>query len=215
MGFLDLPGYGGAQGWLAGATIDDVVEDVHATLAAAGCAPVLAVAASSTAQLLQKYLESYALAGLVALAPLPPAPAATLARWQAGGKIGAAAANQPLTARRLASGLRRWASAAAGEEPSALRGLLGAGADEAAAAAWAAATEVPCSITEEGPDAPRLCGYDAAGALLAALGEQPVNLEPQPVPMLAFRGAHDTLTTQEEVSVTCSTHKCARKSQLA
>jgi len=78
---------GAGAGAGGAATVDELVEALHAALQAALAAPPAAVAPHASAVLLQKYLESWPLAGLLALDPLPPdlarRPDARRARWLA------------------------------------------------------------------------------------------------------------------------------------
>lgn len=73
---VDLPGYGAARSMPVNWSVDDLVSDLHVALGAALPAAPVAIAPHAAAVLAQKYLESYPLAGLVALAPLPPSPGA-------------------------------------------------------------------------------------------------------------------------------------------
>ena len=72
-------------------SLDALVAELRAALLAAfGAAPV-AVAAHHAPVLMQKYLESWPLAGLVLLDPLPPRIGPTLQRWGFADHAGAGA----------------------------------------------------------------------------------------------------------------------------
>ena len=74
---LDLPGFGAARGWPSrgsSASLDALVTDVRDALAPLRHAAPVLVAPSLSALVAQKYLESWPLAALVAVSPLPPAP---------------------------------------------------------------------------------------------------------------------------------------------
>lgn len=134
-----------------------------------------------------------------ALTPFLLAADATLRRWAR------TRPGDPLARADLAAFLRSAASTPA----DAARLLLAPGASEAAAEACVEAAEAQCvsdGSGGEGADSARgpthLCGVDAAAHLLALLADEPVRLEPQPVPMCVMaplRGT-DALVTWEEVS---------------
>jgi pimeloyl-ACP methyl ester carboxylesterase len=178
---VDLPGFGAARSMPASWSVDDLVEDVHAAVLGALRHPApVAVAHSAAAVLMGKYLESWALSGLVKLAPLPPAPAPVLRRW-----LGVADAD-PVVADDVAAFLRASASS-----PESVKHVLLAGrrCPDASAEACFADAEPQChvDVAAAGADAtaPRthLCGVDATAHFLASVAVSPVNLEPRPIPM--------------------------------
>jgi pimeloyl-ACP methyl ester carboxylesterase len=87
--FVASGGYGGALIPYVSqkSTFYDAADTVHAHIAQLKLTPPVLVAHSMSTYMIQKYLESYALSGLVLVNPIPPfsAPAATtklLKRWQ-------------------------------------------------------------------------------------------------------------------------------------
>jgi hypothetical protein len=131
---------------------DAVVDRVHAALAEARVyAPPLAIGRFAEAFLLQKYLESFPLAGAALLSPLPPAPLPALQSLMRSGGGGGSGASIP---KSPACGAE-----AAGQAAAALAAALAPRARSASAARMAA-------------------------TFLLRLAQCPVNLEPQPVPML-------------------------------
>lgn len=74
---------------LAGSTVDDEVEELHDAMRAANLSlPPVAVAPAHHAVFIQKYLESYPVSALLALAPFPPSPRGLLHRWAEGSSGG-------------------------------------------------------------------------------------------------------------------------------
>lgn len=209
VGLVDLPGVGLAQALPAAWTLDDVIADVHdALLRALAMAPV-AIAHSSSALVCQKYLESWSLQGLVMAAPLPPAPAATLARWTGVPHPSAADVGAFLTALAL-------------DAPAAQRALLAPAADGGAAQQHAAllmedldallaasSGAAPVEGAGQQPQTRHLCGLAATAKLLLDLAHSPVTLEPQPVPLLLLLPGRDALVTREEAAATQALHECA------
>ena len=132
-------------------TPDALVDRLHAALHEARVfSPPVAIAGFAEAVVLQKYLESFPLAGAALISPLPPAPAPGLHAILR--SSGAPDAALPKSAACSTAG--------------------------AASAALAAAL------------APRARSADAArmaAAFLLRLAQEPVNLEPQPVPMLLLQ----------------------------
>lgn len=193
--FLDLPGYGRAPaGWNPAASIDDLVADLRATIGKLHVPPVL-VASSVTACLFQKYLESHALAGFILLSPLPPDPR----RWlQRVCKLSDEAA---VNSKHVASWLRR---SAASEEGAASLWLGNNPGETEAQALFASVEELAGSPADDNPgngaSTARVCGFEAAASWLAKLAAEPVNLEPQPVPMAAIFGGADACLHNVEVS---------------
>lgn len=178
---VDLPGFGAARSMPASWSADDLVEDVHAAVLGALQHPApVAVAHSAAAVLMGKYLESWALSGLVKLAPLPPAPAPMLRRW-----LGVADGDT-VVADDVAAFLRASASS-----PESVKHVLLAGrhCPDAAAEACFADAEPQCHVdvaaagAEGGAAATHLCGVDATSHFLASVAANPVNLESRPIPM--------------------------------
>lgn len=90
----------------AGGTVDDEVEAVHDAIRAANLSmPPVAIAPAHHAVFVQKYLESYPVSALVALAPLPPSPRRLLLRWTEQDR--AEAWPGPLSATQLREALMR------------------------------------------------------------------------------------------------------------
>ncbi len=144
---------------LCTASPDGVVEALHAALHEARVfSPPVAIARFAEAVVLQKYLESYPLAGAALISPLPPslAPGLHALLRSAGGGGGAAAPALPKSA----------ACSTAAAASAALAAALAPRARSAAAARMAA-------------------------AFLLRLAQEPVNLEPQPVPLLLLQDGSD------------------------
>lgn len=205
--FLDLPGYGQAPaGWPASASIDDLVSDLRTTIGKLHVPPIL-IAPDITACLFQKYLESHALAGFIVLSPLPPDPRRFLRRVC---KLPDDAVVAP---KHVASWLRR----AAASEEGAAQLWLGDSPSETEVQALFASVEELAGSPADGDDSSsaasaRLCGFEAAASWLAKLAAEPVNLEPQPVPMAAIYGAADACSQKAEVGHCCAPHFNARVS---
>lgn len=196
----DLPGYGRAQGLPRDWGVDEVVEDLHGALTGALRHPTPCVIAhSASAVLMQHYLESFPLAALVMLAPLPPSGlGASLQRWLGGSERAA-----PLDVGSVAAALRRVAGT-----PQAARMELLAGArtpEEALEACMADAEEV-CLVDGGAAEESSLCGVDAAAQLLLGLAESRVSLEPQPVPMCIVAPGSEAMLTESEASATAELH---------
>ena len=146
---------------------DGIVDTLHESIQRARiCSPPIAVGAYAEANILQKYLESYALSGAILLSPLPPAPQAAL--------------HALLRAAGSAQRLPRTPTCAGAED-----------ATQALAAALA-------------PRARSATAARVAAAHLQRLAREPVNLEPQPVPMLLLGDAQD-----EGVAATAALHGLA------
>lgn len=196
---LDLPGYGRAPaGWPANASIDDLVSELRTTIGKLHVPPIL-IAPDLTACLFQKYLESHALAGFIVLSPLPPDPRQFLRR------VCKLPDDAVITPKHVASWLRR---AASSEEGAAQLWLGGSPNETEVQALFASVEELAGSPAEDddsssgGVASTRLCGFEAAASWLANLAAEPVNLEPQPVPMAAIYGAADACLQQTEREAT-------------
>lgn len=204
---LDLPGYGRAPaGWPANASIDDLVSELRATIGKLHVPPVL-IAPDLTACLFQKYLESHALAGFIVLSPLPPDPRQFLRR------VCKLPGDAVISPKHVASWLRR---AASSEEGAAQLWLGDSPNETEVQALFASVEELAGSPAEDddsssgGVASTRLCGFEAAASWLAKLAAEPVNLEPQPVPMAAIYGAADACLQQAEVSAIVLFYRCSQ-----
>lgn len=227
VGLVDLPGYGRARALPSGWSLDDVIADLHDALVAALAAPPVAIAHSASAQLVLKYLESWPVAGLVAVAPLPPDPGAAVRRWL--GRPPGSPAPTP-------GEVSHWLRGATALEDDVARWLLGAhppvggGDGEWGGGGGGAHARGPAPLAAAAPPAPLLaelerlaavdvaqlgvtggrgaplCGFDAAGALLAALAADPVRLEPQPVPLLVVAPHADALVGPGETGQVLEAH---------
>ena len=187
---LDLPGYGkSSRGWPVGAPLDVLVEAMRAVLAPLPAPPAV-VAPSIAGPLFQKYLETWPLAALVLVSPLPPAPASLAARMVGSSRVSGS---------ELASALRITAA----DEMAAAAAWLAPGEDGEALFSELEPLAVPAT-----DDAVALCGFDAAGAWLSRLAcDEPVRLEPSPVPMLAIFGAADNLLAADDREATLRLHE--------
>jgi len=151
--------------------MDDLVSDLHAALHAAGLygAPI-AIAPGSAAVLLQKYMESWPLASLIALAPLPPAPGPTIARWPA-----AARADLPTAAllrfprASYAAALLRSPSGVVRLEPSPVPILVGA-PEAGGGGQWLHEAEVRATLRLHGLEEGEVLRLGGDGALRALWG---------------------------------------------
>jgi pimeloyl-ACP methyl ester carboxylesterase len=214
VGLLDLPGYGRASaGWRSTQSLDDLVDDLQRAFSALHTAP-LVIAPDTTALLMQKYLESFALAGLVMLSPLPPNPQRFLSTLIRKSKLNGSA---PTTVN--AEQVAHWLQAAAVSDEAVRKLWLARAAVDTAdddnehvadLAACMQHVEALAMLHEGDPDGSNtgapVCGFEAAADWLAKLCIEPVNLEPQPVPMLAVFGEHQGFVPADDCLATIKFH---------
>lgn len=202
VGLVDLPGFGKAKALPSAWTLDDVVADWHEAMVTSLAAPPVAITHSATAVLVQKYLESWPVAGLVAIAPLPPTQDECIRRWPELANL-----NRQLTPQDVASALRAMTL----DENSVRQWLCGMSADDEVLSNIVQGLESLAVIDVAQMRVGRrentpLCGFDAAGKYLADMLASPVNLEPQPVPILVVAPAADALVTSEETQAVLAFH---------
>jgi hypothetical protein len=197
---LSLPGFGKASAMHASATIDDVMDAIRASITQLDAPPVC-IAPSHVALAMQYYLESYPLAGLVMISPLPPRLGPMLTRW-----TGDAMPTRPA----IAEYLRRCAASEAYARASVLAPDVDADSVEAFLVESEAATMIDDAGGSPGGGAGQhsrvLCGVDAAARLIEAMSAVPLQLEPQPIPMLCISAASDQLITATERAATPAWH---------
>jgi pimeloyl-ACP methyl ester carboxylesterase len=193
VGLLDLPGYGLASSGhdASTATLDELVDDMQATLKKLHTAPIV-IAPSVTAVLFQKFLESFPIAGLIAVSPLPPDPRPLLKRHLC---IPTESKEIP-SQEQIATWLRRTVMMPEKAAEFWL-GLDSSESEERDLSAFNEVVETLAGSVGESAQG-KLCGLEAASDWLHKLCKEPVNLEPQPIPMLAIYGQRDKLLSQEK-----------------
>ena len=183
---LDLPGSGRAQALPSSWDASAICDDVHAALQGTKSAGLpIVVAPSFVAPLMQLYLESFALAGLVLLNPVPPDVRAYLSHVGCG-------------PRADANDVAWWLRGCAADASSVRSRLLTPSASEEDVDVALLVLEQRL-VTDPTVDGAFLCGIDAVAATLAALARETVKLEPRPVPMVVLRSGGDQLVRNAEV----------------
>lgn len=206
VGLLDLPGYGRASsGWRPTQSLDDLVDDLQRAFSALHTAP-LVIAPDMTTLLMQKYLESFALAGLMMLSPLPPSPLRFLSTLIRNNK-----ANDSVPAAVNAAQVSHWLQAAAVSDEAVRKLWLAVDTTDDDLAACMQHVEALAMVQEgahgDSATTAPVCGFEAAADWLAKLCVEPVNLEPQPVPMVAVFGEHQGFVPAVDCLATIDFHE--------
>lgn len=196
--------------------LDEVVADVKENLLRHGIGtPPLAIAHSHAAVFLQKYLEDYPLAGLIMLAPLPPSCGHATRRWMGtwGNKRGLACALSAVSSHVVDGMPLHPAHRNPGE---ASPGCTTGSASPAATGACGSISTAPAATAcTSGSDSTGYTLLGASAALIAKLAASPVNLEPQPVPMLVLSATDDCLLTPADIAATAEFHELSDDQVIA
>lgn len=199
---VSLPGFGRASAWSDRATLDDAVESLHACFRQLDAAPVV-IAPSHAAILVQYYLESYPVAGVVLLSPFSSTTLdASLRRWT----------GQPAPP---ASAIAAFLRACVSTEAAARASVLSPDVDEEAVAECLEASESAAMVDGTGSGLAH-CGIDAAARMLElmAAAQPPLRGEGIPVPTLCITGASDLLVTSEEAAAEAARHSLATSGDI-
>jgi hypothetical protein len=196
--------------------LDALIHDLHAALQGPPfVVPPLAVAFGACAPLVQKYLETYPLAGIVLVNPLPPACGPFLVKLMRRAGVDEAAAVGPapsLPPSPLAGGppvAVHSRSLALALDRLVFSGLAGRKENGDGGRVQDSAAPIPSPAALQ------------AASLLSLLAAEPVNLEPQPVPLLVLHtvatdrtaedgGSHAPLLSREDVESTVAFHALER-----
>jgi hypothetical protein len=203
--------------------IDRAVDDVQKSLLRNVSVPPIAIAHGSTCVFLQKYLESFALAALIMLAPMPPAPTALVRHWAEVARAldSVAAASGAAAGRGRGAGSEEQEQEGEGQgidmSPEGIAKSLRAFTRSAEAArACLHTSATPMSAVQaawsrsyspsSSPSSSSSSALESAAALISATCKEPVNLEPSPVHMLVVASAYDRLLPYAHLLDTASFH---------